>query len=66
MAKGNTRCKKPGDHVALSVEDGKRLSDEKWRKVAQSAANEMGYSQFVAVRHSDTGCDHIHVIGNRI
>ena len=55
-------------HASLSLAPGERLSDERWAEVAGAYTRKMGFekSQYVAVRHTDTGHDHIHIIASRI
>jgi len=63
-------CQKPVWHCSLSLPAGERLTDEKWREVADDYMQKMGLDpanhQFVAVRHSDTDHDHVHIIASRI
>lgn len=60
------RCEQPVAHFVLSVKEGERLSDGQWNDVANRIADAFGMEQFFAVRHNDTGCDHLHLIGNRV
>lgn len=55
-------------HVSLAAAPGERLSDSKWNQVAGEYLSQMGFgeSQFVAVRHTDTDHDHIHIVASRI
>ena len=62
----NTRCKKPVAHLAFSLKTGEALSPGQWATFAQQVADDYGFEQFVAVKHYDTDCEHIHLIGNRI
>ncbi len=59
---------KPVLHVALSAAPGERLTDDQWRAVADAYRKKMGLtnSQYVLVRHTDTGHDHVHLIINRV
>lgn len=62
----STRCKQPVAHLVLSIKEGERLSDGQWDEAASRVAEAFGMEQFIAVRHNDTGCDHLHLIGNRV
>lgn len=60
---------RPVWHCSLSLPAGDRLSSEKWEQVAADFMQEVGFSdanQFVAVRHSDTDHDHIHIVASRV
>lgn len=62
----STRCKQPVAHYVLSIKEGERLSDGQWNEAVNRVADDFGMEQFIAVRHNDTGCDHLHLIGNRV
>lgn len=62
----STRCKQPVAHYVLSVKEGERLSDGQWNEAANRVVEAFGMEQFIAVRHNDTGCDHLHLISNRV
>lgn len=62
----STRCKQPVAHFVLSIKEGERLSDSQWNEAVNRVAEVFGMEQFIAVRHNDTGCDHLHLIGNRV
>lgn len=62
----NTRCKKKVAHLAFSLPPKEEFTADQWAYFAQRVADEYRFDQFVAIRHSDTICDHIHLIGNRI
>ena len=66
LASFNTRCKKPVAHLSFSLSQGERLEAVQWAELAQRVAKEYGFEQYTAVRHHDTDCEHIHVVGNRI
>jgi hypothetical protein len=61
-------CDRPVWHCSLSLPDGERLSAAQWAVVTAAFAEKMGLSdrQFVAVRHSDSDHDHVHIVANRI
>jgi len=63
-----SKCKKPVFHVSLSQPSGERLSEEKWAIAIDQYLADLGFSnsQYIAVRHSDTDHDHVHVIANRV
>jgi hypothetical protein len=56
---------KPFLNMTLSAPAGYTLSDAQWRKAIRICMEKLGYPvgaiQWIAFRHSDTGCDHIHV-----
>jgi len=55
-------------HVSLALPPAERLTDEKWAEIADRYVIGMGFgdNQYVAIRHSDTDHDHIHIVANRI
>jgi len=61
---------KPVWHASLSLPEGERLASERWAVVADDFMARMGIdpanNPYVAVRHSDTKYDHIHIIASRI
>ena len=66
----NPRIKKPVGHIALSFkpEDKPRLTDEFMAKIALEYMQMMGITdtQFIIVRHHNTGNPHCHIVYNRI
>lgn len=61
--------KNPVWHCSLSLPAGDNLTPEKWDAVAADFMAEMGFSEltpWVAIRHSDTDHDHIHIVASRI
>ena len=66
----NPRIKKPVGHIALSFkpEDKPRLTDEFMAKIAIEYMQMMGIkdTQFIIVRHQNTGNPHCHIVYNRI
>lgn len=66
LAAKSSRCKQPVAHFVLSVREGERLTDGQWTEAAQRTAEAFGMQQMVCIRHSDTDCDHVHLIANRI
>lgn len=66
LADKNTRCKNPVAHLSFSLAEGESLKQSQWEWFCQQVAHDYGFNQFVAVKHGDTSCEHIHLIGNRI
>ena len=66
----NPRIKKPVGHIALSFkpEDKPRLTDDFMAKIAIEYMQMMGIkdTQFIIVRHQNTGNPHCHIVYNRI
>lgn len=62
-------AKNPVWHCSLSLPKGDHLTSEKWDAIASDFIQEMGFSEltpWVAIRHSDTDYDHIHIVASRI
>lgn len=61
---------RPVWHCSLSLPAGETVTADKWRDIAADMVRGMGMDtdnhQFVAVRHSDTDYDHIHIAASRI
>jgi hypothetical protein len=61
---------RPVWHCSLSLPEGERLEVERWGEVADVFMQKMGFDSpltpYIAVRHSDTDYDHIHIIASRI
>jgi hypothetical protein len=60
---------KPVWHCSLSLPAGEKLSGFKWGEITDSFMKSMGFTdahQYVAVRHSDTEYDHVHIVASRI
>lgn len=55
-------------HTSLSVEVGRNLDDATWNAIATDYLTAMGFTnnQFLAVRHTDTQHDHIHLVVSRL
>jgi hypothetical protein len=66
LADKNTRCKTPVAHLAFSLAEGESLKQPEWESFCRKVAADYGFDQYVAVKHGDTSCEHIHFIGNRI
>lgn len=62
-------AKNPVWHCSLSLPKGENLNSDKWDALASDFMEEMGFSAstpWVAIRHSDTDHDHIHIVASRI
>lgn len=55
-------------HTSLALPPGEHLTDEQWGDVVQRYLEAMGFSdnQYIAVRHTDTKHEHVHILVNRI
>lgn len=60
--------KKPVWHTSLALPPGESIDGDRWAAVAADFMSGMGLAdhQYVAIRHRDTGIDHIHIIGSRV
>jgi hypothetical protein len=59
---------KPVIHVSFSLPVGETLLPKQWQSVADRYMKELNLdnNQYIAVRHTDTPHDHIHVLASRI
>lgn len=61
---------KPVWHCSLSLPPGERLDGEKWEAIAADFMGRMGFdpdaTPWIAVRHQDTGHEHIHIVASRV
>ena len=64
----NEAVRKPVFHGSLSADSSDQLTAEKWRQIAETYVDRMGYgaSLWVAIRHQDTDNDNIHIIASRV
>lgn len=64
----NLKLSKPVMHVTLSLVPGEFLGKGKLRNLVEDCARELGFenNQYLAVQHSDTQHQHLHVIINRV
>lgn len=68
----NPRVERVVCHVTLSLpcREGYRecLDDDTWNAIAADYLEGMGFTQnqYVAARHTDTNCDHLHIVASRI
>lgn len=64
------KVERPVWHATLSLPPGETLAAEAWDEIAHSFMRKMRMPperhQFVVVRHTDTACEHVHVIASRI
>lgn len=62
------RLKRVVFHLPLSLPPGEALSDEQWNAIARRVLAGLGFSSapFVVYHHSDTGCQHVHVVASRV
>lgn len=62
--------KKPVWHCSLALPAGETITADSWRDVAEDMLRGMDMApenhQYVAVRHSDTEYDHIHIVASRV
>jgi len=60
---------RPVWHCSLSLPEGERLESLQWNQVASDFMEWMGLDErhgYVAVRHSDTEYDHVHIVACRV
>ncbi len=64
----NSKLSKPVMHVTLSLSPGERLSKGDFTGLVEDCARDLGFekNQYVAIHHSDTGHQHIHIVANRV
>lgn len=56
-------------HISLSIPaDDKKLPNQTWSEIAETFIQELGFTDcpFIAVKHNDTGHQHIHILASRI
>lgn len=55
-------------HTSLSIEVGHKLDDATWNAIGIDYLTAMGFTnnQFIAVRHTDTRHDHVHLVVSRL
>lgn len=60
--------RRPVWHCSLALPAGEHLTAERWDRVAADFMAEMGFATqpWVAVRHSNTEHEHVHIIASRI
>ena len=60
----NRNTEKPVLHVSLNPDPNDKVSDERYRLMAQQYMQEMGYADqpFVVFKHNDTSRTHIHIV----
>ena len=60
---------KPVWHCSIALPVGERLDSAKWREITDDFVRRMGFGEktmYVAVRHSDTEHDHVHLVVSRV
>ena len=64
----NPRVERAVYHASLSLPHHEHLDEEKWKAIASSYLEGMGFTdnQYVIVRHTDRDHDHIHLVASRI
>jgi hypothetical protein len=64
----NPRQSKPVLHITLSMAPGERLGRRDLLTLVEACAKHMGFdqNQYVAVEHSDTKHQHLHIVANRV
>jgi hypothetical protein len=64
----NPKLAKPVLHITLSLAPGEHLPKNKLMDMCQNCARDLGFenNQFVAIHHSDTSHQHVHIVANRI
>jgi hypothetical protein len=68
VRKLNPRLLKPVLHITLSLAPGELLSKDTLTEICEHCARDMGFgnNQYVAIQHSDTDHQHLHIVANRI
>jgi hypothetical protein len=68
VRKINPKLSKPVLHITLSFAPGEKLGNENLQDLIEQCAQKMGFekNQFVAIEHSDTTHQHIHIVANRV
>jgi len=64
----NRRTSKPVLHISLSLARGEKLLKGKLMEISEECAKHMEFekNQYIAVLHTDTKYQHIHIVANRI
>ena len=64
------KVSKPVYHISLSMPKGEpKRSREEWQRIIEGFLRHMGIPSdcpYCAYRHSDTGCDHVHIVCSRV
>ncbi|WP_316795476.1 conjugal transfer protein MobB [Pedobacter agri] len=60
----NNKTEKPILHISLNPDPNDKVSDDKFREMAEEYMREMGYGEqpFVVFKHTDTSRSHIHIV----
>lgn len=61
---GRRPLRHEGIHLVLSLAPGQHLSPEQWQHAVRTALRELGLAESLheAWLHTDTGCEHVHVV----
>lgn len=64
----NPKLSKPVMHITISLAPGERLGRGKLAALVEDIALELGIMryQYVAIQHSDTVHQHLHIVANRV
>lgn len=64
----NIRCKKPFEHIVLSLREGEVLTSSQWNQLINDYVKAMGFidHNWVAVNHLNTLNNHCHLLISRI
>ncbi|MFL9844261.1 conjugal transfer protein MobB [Flavobacterium rhizosphaerae] len=60
----NNKTEKPVRHISLNPDPSDKVSDERFKKIAEQYMKEMGYSSqpYIVYKHTDIGRAHIHIV----
>src|SRR5690606_24446501 len=60
----NRNTEKHTLHISLNPDPNDKISDDKFREMAEEYMREMGYGEqpFVVFKHTDIGRSHIHIV----
>jgi hypothetical protein len=64
----NPKLGKPVIHITLSFAPGEQPAKDALQSMVEDCAKELGFAgnQYLAIRHSDTTHQHIHIVANRV
>lgn len=62
--------KEPTFHAVISLPEGEKLADKQWQEIADEYLKRLGFdterNPFFLVKHSDTECEHIHIVASKV
>ena len=63
-----SRCERPAYHLMISLAPGETLERAVWQDTARTTLADLGLArhQWLAYRHQEGGCEHLHVVVNRV